>query len=463
MLFFEFSNEMLCLADRRGYFTQVNGAWTTALGWSAEELTSRPYLDFVHPDDRDRTIVEASLLLHANYETVRFENRYRCSDDTYRWLAWYAKLDPDSDLIIAAARDVTDQKLQAESLRSSEERLRLVMEATSDAIWDMDLRSGTIWWNETYETCFGERPKRTDDSWNWWIEHVHPDDRDHVKSSLWATVEGAETRWSAEYRYRRADGTYAYVLDRALITRDLQGRALRILGAMQDITARKQTEDVLRTQADTIRHLFYLQEQERKLISHDIHDGLAQMIFAASMQIEASMAKPTPGVAQLKQAREILRRAVTESRRLINDLRPMIIDERGIGDSIQHLIGEHRKVSACQFDCTIRLASEHVEPLFDGVVFRIVQEAVNNALKHGQATHVAIRVEQADGDVHIEVRDNGCGFDANKVAPDRLGIRGIRERAKIFGGDARIVSHVGEGTLVQATLIIPGWTEPAGT
>ena len=76
--FFEFSNEMLCVADKRGYFTRVNQAWTKTLGWSAEELTSRPYVDFVHPDDLEATLREAQLLLTGTHETISFENRYRC-------------------------------------------------------------------------------------------------------------------------------------------------------------------------------------------------------------------------------------------------------------------------------------------------------------------------------------------------------------------------------------------------
>ena len=128
--FFEFSNEMLCIADDRGYFTRVNRAWTKTLGWSADELVSSPYFDFIHPDDLAATIQEANLLLHHNHETIRFENRYRCRDGTYRWLAWHATLERGSGKLVAAARDVTDQRLQTEALRQSEERFRtLVTEA----------------------------------------------------------------------------------------------------------------------------------------------------------------------------------------------------------------------------------------------------------------------------------------------------------------------------------------------
>src|ERR1700690_3995131 len=120
--FFEFSNEMLCVADMRGYFTRVNKAWTKTLGWTAEELTSRPYFDFVHPDDLQATIREAQLLVNGNHETVSFENRYRCTENSYRWLSWRAIIAPDLEQLVATACDVTNDKLQAESLREAEER-----------------------------------------------------------------------------------------------------------------------------------------------------------------------------------------------------------------------------------------------------------------------------------------------------------------------------------------------------
>jgi PAS domain S-box-containing protein len=116
--FFEFSNEMLCIADSRGYFVRLNPAWTKTLGWSVEELLGRPYVEFVHPDDAEATIREAALLFSGTHETVFFENRYRAKDGSYRWLAWYSKLDSDSKQLVATARDISEQKLKAELLRN---------------------------------------------------------------------------------------------------------------------------------------------------------------------------------------------------------------------------------------------------------------------------------------------------------------------------------------------------------
>lgn len=456
--FFEFSNEMLCLANLHGYFTQVNQAWTRVLGWTAEELTSKPYLEFIHPDDLAATIQEASRLESSKYETIQFENRYRCRDGSYRWLAWYARLVPELDRLVAAARDVTEQKQQSETLRTTAERLQLVLDATNDAIWDVDLLAGTVWWNDVYDTRFGPRPKETTNSWEWWTTRIHPQDCERVVSTLKDLIAGDGWKWSADYRFRRSNGRYAHVLDRAIVTRDSCGRAVRALGAMQDVTALRQDEEELRRQASTIRDLFELQERERKLVSLDIHDGLAQMIIGAYMAVQSAQASPAESTPLLEKAQIALSRAIKESRRLINDLRPLIIDERGIPDSIRHLVAEQSKESDCRFDMSIHVLRDQIDPLFDGVVFRIIQEAIANALRHGQASKIRLRVEQEGDRLELEIQDNGRGFDPEQIPADRLGVRGIIERAKIFGGTARWQSHPGSSTTVRVRLTVPGWS-----
>ena len=128
-----------------------------------------------------------------------------------------------------------------EALRQSEEQFRLAIKATNDAIWDINLTTGTVHWNETYATAFG-RPPETEDSWQWWIEHIHPEDRDRTAGALRAAIDGQETTWTCEYRFLRADGTWADIYDRAYIARDASGKASRVVGAMLDLTERKRAE-----------------------------------------------------------------------------------------------------------------------------------------------------------------------------------------------------------------------------
>lgn len=115
--FFAFSIDMLCVAHFSGYFRQLNPAWERTLGFTREELQSKPMFDFVHPDDRERTL-EQNRRVRSGEQALSFENRYLCKDGSYRWLLWNATADLDQQIICAVARDVTVQK-QAEAERES--------------------------------------------------------------------------------------------------------------------------------------------------------------------------------------------------------------------------------------------------------------------------------------------------------------------------------------------------------
>ena len=113
-MFFEMSLDMLCIADFDGYFRRINAAWQTTLGHTTEELCAVPYVDFIHPDDREKTLTEASRL-KIGVDIISFENRYRCKDGSYKWLVWRAHADFEAKLIYAVARDITERK-QVESV-----------------------------------------------------------------------------------------------------------------------------------------------------------------------------------------------------------------------------------------------------------------------------------------------------------------------------------------------------------
>src|SRR5262249_32588480 len=127
--------------------------------------------------------------------------------------------------------------------------------ATNDAVWDWDLNSNKIWWNEGVFTLFGYLVETTDADPSWWLERIHPDDRGAVGAHFFDVVRGKELSWVDEYRFRCADGSYKHVYDRGYVLRDTEGRAVRMIGAMLDITARKRAEDGLRVSEHRWRSL----------------------------------------------------------------------------------------------------------------------------------------------------------------------------------------------------------------
>ncbi|CAN5407200.1 hypothetical protein BH10CHL1_BH10CHL1_01090 [soil metagenome] len=141
------------------------------------------------------------------------------------------------------------------TIRESEERWSLAVRTTGDAIWDWDITTGKMWWNEAYNQRFGQSPLDVDASHQWWTDHIHPDDRDRVVASFHASLEGNATAWSEEYRYQCADNTYAEIHDRASIMRNTEGVATRVLGAILDLSERKQVERQLAYHAHLLENV----------------------------------------------------------------------------------------------------------------------------------------------------------------------------------------------------------------
>ncbi|MCC6489655.1 MAG: PAS domain S-box protein [Candidatus Hydrogenedentes bacterium] len=184
---------------------------------------------------------------------VRFEAAHYRKDRSILPLDIVAKriLWRGTPVILSIATDITERKRAGQVLRESEERLSLALRATNDVVWDWDIIHDTQRWNESGARVFGwtdivEAPQTV----GWWLDRLHPEDRKRVDETFFAALQDRGVdRWNDEYRFRRADGEYAYVVDRGYILRDADGRAVRMIGAMLDITERKRVEGQLRLQS----------------------------------------------------------------------------------------------------------------------------------------------------------------------------------------------------------------------
>lgn len=137
-------------------------------------------------------------------------------------------------------------KLNDSTTDDSEMRYRLAAKATRDAVWDWDLESDHVLWNEALEQAYGYPLAFVDTSGQWWLEQIHPADRERIRRSIHAIIDGGGTTWTDEYRFQRLDGTYAEILDRGHVIRTAQGRAVRMIGAMLDLTRVRAAEAALR-------------------------------------------------------------------------------------------------------------------------------------------------------------------------------------------------------------------------
>jgi len=219
--------------------------WKEMLGYEEDEISDDldDWATRVHPDDR--ALVRQAIADHFAQITPFFssEHRIQCKDGTYKWVLnrGQAIWDEDGNVVrmTSCQTDITERKLAEEQLRQSEERFQIVARATNDLLWDWDLLTNKVWWNQALQTLFGYSLEQISFTADWWSEHIHPDDRQRIANQVRALIESGEKFWSNEYRFRRSNGSYAYVFDRGYIVHDGTGKPVRIMGAMMDITERQ--------------------------------------------------------------------------------------------------------------------------------------------------------------------------------------------------------------------------------
>jgi PAS domain S-box-containing protein len=173
----------------------------------------------------------------ATNQVVHFEDYYYALNKWYEISAY-----PSENGLSVYFKDVTESKKAKELIKKSNERFEYVSKATFDAIWDWDLTVDKIYWGEGFEKIFGYNLTELKDDSHAWMKNIHPDDLEKITQSYYDTVKSNAINWIEEYRFKKSNGQYAYIINKGIVIRDTSGRATRIIGAMQDITKRKQEE-----------------------------------------------------------------------------------------------------------------------------------------------------------------------------------------------------------------------------
>ncbi|MCL6504651.1 MAG: PAS domain-containing protein [Pirellulales bacterium] len=256
---------------------------------------------------------------------------------------------------------------------------------------------------------------------------------------------------------RRPEGLWLRVTATPL--RDAQERIRGGVAVFRDVTDMTRAHQALEAERWALQHMVQAQERDRRLTACEIHDGFVQEVTAALIQLEALQIPKRGAVSglrqQVQQAIGLLRSAIEEARRLINGLRPPLLDELGLIAAVEHLVSSLRRPDGPRVELEHQVDFVRLDPLLEGAIFRMVQEALNNAVKHSGSQRLAVRIVQQHDRLQMEIIDWGHGFDATRLPADRFGLRGVMERARLFGGHVRVASAPGAGTRLYIELPLP--------
>jgi PAS domain S-box-containing protein len=406
-------------------------------GLSMEEALKQVWQEAVHPDDLALCDArwEESLQTGEPYEV---EFRLLGADGKYRWHLGraVARRDENGKIIkwFGTNTDINDQKLAEESLRKSEERFQLAARATNDVMWDWDLVTNQIWWNEGIHVAFGystEEVAKVEDKLTWWREHIHPEDKDFVVSSVQQFLESDEQAWRGEYRYICADGSFADVIDRRIVLRDKGGVPLRMVGSLLDITERRQTEKALIESEQRL-----LQSQKMEAIgtltggvAHDFNNLLTAIIGNTQLAL-SKLETNNPLRYRLLEIEKATNRAAVLTRQLLAFSRRQHLERHrvNLNDTIseimkllQRIIGEDVEISV---KCAPDLSAVFADPAqIEQVVMNLCVNA-REAMPDGGVVTIETNNVELDENycrrnpfikpgkyAQIKVSDNGTGID----------------------------------------------------
>ncbi len=335
-------------------------------------------------------------------------------------------------------------------MRRSREQYALAVEGTADGLWDWNVRTGAIEFTRRGRTLLGIAPEDPAERIAAWEERIHPDDRAQVLGALRAHLEQATPAFRAEYRlWPDREGT-RWILAHGRALRDPAGRAVRLVGALTDVTERRLAEEAIR---DLSRRLIQAQEDERARLARELHDDLTQRL--ARLAIDAGRAEQEGGgsraEATMRLVREGLVRLSEDVHALSYRLHPSLLEDLGLADALQVECDRFGSLSGIAVDLALRDVPQPVSRGAALCLFRVAQEALRNVDRHARARAVEVRLQGLDGGLQLAVQDDGVGFDPAAVRERRsLGHASMRERVHLAGGELDIESAPGQGTTIVA-------------
>ena len=305
-----------------------------------------------------------------------------------------------------------------------------------------------------------------------WLDFVHPEDKEQSLAQWMRCVETGEA-YDSEYRLRSAAGEYRWFRARAVPLRNIRGEIVRWYGSCSDIHDSKLLEKSIRESATELERLvdsrtaelrrlsgrlMTMQDEERRRIAREIHDGLGQELAAAKMILDGILVKDaSPSIRRASaEASELVDRAIQQVRTISHLLHPPLLDEVGLISALRWFLEGLTTRSGIQIHLEVKPTNlGRLKSDVETAIFRIVQEALTNTFRHSGARNGSVRVEEKDGNVVVTVSDDGKGIDANvsQMRPESVGvgIGGMRQRVTELGGNLRL-ANANPGTVVEVVI-----------
>ncbi|MFZ0390248.1 MAG: PAS domain S-box protein [Calditrichia bacterium] len=461
----EGTDNLVSQVDADGKFIFINKAYSDLLGYTREELQDTLAWDIVHPNDLEESKNTIQKWISQKQKNGTSENRLVDKNGNLHYIFWNINLHYDENKnlksINSIGRDFTERKLAEDALRKTEAKYRKIFNNSVEGIFQSSPEGKFLMVNPALARMYGlNSPEEMVRG----IQNVRkqlyfiPEDRERF-------LEQIETKGQVrnfEMPFKNIHGEKFWISVNAHAVSDSAGSILYYEGTAVDITEKKQYLQELEVSRSKLKaltdHLQKVRELERMSIAREIHDDLGQMLSVLKLNLTMIEQKITADP-DFKSSGEYLEKIgfmknqlnemVEMVRRIISDLRPEVLAKMGLLEAVEWQLTEYRKRTTGAVDFNIAVTSLNFEKQKEIAVYRILQEALNNAARHSKADKILVNMYVQHDRLIMKIKDNGIGFPSDKHIPDgKYGLLGMQERAGAIGGKLKIESKPGKGTTI---------------
>lgn len=462
---------MITYKNLEGQYIKVNKAFAENLGTEADKIIGKKATDFIIPrtfalkvweEERDIMRTGIPLLNRVAQAASNIAGKLK-------W-AMYSKIpffDAEKKIIgiITFMLDITELKNAEQKIQESEKKLSEAHKLAKSGYWDWDLITNSVFWSEELCQVNGHDP----------VLPVPPFSEMHTfyTPESWALLSEKVSKCISEGKsYEvalemiRPDGKHIFAITHGEAVVNEEGKSIRLFGTVQDITEQtilaREKEKLTKQLRELAAHLQNAREEERALISREIHDEMGQLL--STLKLNLSWLKKNLTASgdlpklKISQSLDITTTAIKAIREINSNLRPVMIDEMGLLSSIELLTRDFTEHCGIPVYFYSTIAEKEIRNENGIHVYRIIQEAMNNSIKHAGASEINIRISKNEETIFIVIADNGKGFRINEERKVKtFGLVGMKERAIMLKGELKINTTPGKGTSVE--LIFPAFPQ----
>lgn len=438
-------------------------------GWTSAEMMGKDVstMKFVYDDDEGTVADIINSLMRGDKSVNRSFNRNYTKSGEVIYCEWFASiLKNEKDEVIALlalVQDITPRIIASEAIERANERFRLIATTTNDAIWEWNLGNNEAWGNEVHQQLYGLTLADPVPDFKSWESRIHPDERKEVVKNMdEAVANPSKNSYFCEYRFLTQNEGYKCIYDRTYIVRNAEGKAVRMMGNMMDISESKKMQDQIKNTSNQLRQLAgrlqEVREEERLNISREIHDELGQQLSVLKMDVswlgKKMKNEPSETRDKINETLDLLDSTIKSVRRIASNLRPGLLDDLGLVAALEWHSKEIQNRTGLKIEFLTNAPEMNLPISTATALFRIYQESLTNVVRHAAAKSIIAELILENNFVTLTISDDGKGFDTNKMeSTGTLGILGMKERTLKLKGEYIIKSVQGKGTMVK--VIVP--------